>query len=94
MTIVREEVQELPRYISDAVNHTVHTSSINGNERPVTLAFVAVKAALEAQRKRGLPEIIRQLEWLRVNMPELAGIDVDLAIVHLNRAERWVKEGL
>lgn len=38
----------IPRHVEDAMNNAIHTSSINGNERPISLCYVAVKAALKA----------------------------------------------
>ena len=40
--------QDIPRHIQDAVNNAIHTSRIDGREQPVSLAWVAVRAALAA----------------------------------------------
>ena len=40
---------EIPRHVSDAWLNAVHCSDINGNQLPITLCYVAVKAALRAQ---------------------------------------------
>lgn len=51
----KAKIQELdiPRYIHDAYTNVIHTSDVDGNERPLSLCHVAVKAALKAQAQHG-----------------------------------------
>ena len=39
---------DVPRHVWDAVNNAIHTSKIDGNEMPISLCYVAVRAALKA----------------------------------------------
>lgn len=39
---------DIPRHVWDAVNNAIHTSEINGGERPISLCHVAVRAAIKA----------------------------------------------
>lgn len=48
---VHDDIKPIPSYISDAVNHAIHTSSIDGNLQPISLCYVAVRAALAAIEK-------------------------------------------
>lgn len=47
----REDRTPIPLYIQDAVNHAIHTSRIDGRERPISLCFVAVRAAMKAMEE-------------------------------------------
>jgi len=38
----------IPRHVWDAVNNAIQTSSIDGRERPISLCYVAVRAAIAA----------------------------------------------
>lgn len=39
---------DIPRHVWDAVNNAIHTSEINGGDRPISLCHVAVRAAIKA----------------------------------------------
>jgi hypothetical protein len=41
---------DIPRHVWDAVNNAIHTSEINGAERPISLCYVAVRAAIKAYK--------------------------------------------
>lgn len=42
---------DLPRHIQDAVNSAIHSSPIDGQRQPISLCYVAVRAALKASRE-------------------------------------------
>lgn len=44
---------DIPRHVWDAVNNAIHTSPINGNDRPISLCYVAVRAAMKAMSSGG-----------------------------------------
>lgn len=39
---------DVPRHVWDAVNNAIHTSKIDGSVQPISLCYVAVRAALAA----------------------------------------------
>lgn len=49
--ISEPEYVDIPRHVWDAVSNAIHTSKINGNEMPISLCYVAVRAALKAAKE-------------------------------------------
>jgi hypothetical protein len=52
---------EIPRKIWDRVANAIHTTSINGNEQPITLAHLAVRVALKASGTQVLRDALEAL---------------------------------
>jgi hypothetical protein len=50
-TAALPEYIDIPRHVWDAVNNAIHTSSVNGNEMPISLCYVAVRAAMKAMKE-------------------------------------------
>lgn len=48
---------EIPRNLEMAMLNAIHTSSINGRERPISMCYVAVRAVLEAQQGIYKPKV-------------------------------------
>ena len=47
----------IPRELEAAMLNAIHTSNINGNLRPISLCYVAVRAVLEAQQGKYQPKV-------------------------------------
>lgn len=47
----------IPRELEMAMLNAIHTTPINGRERPVSLCYVAVRAVLEAQQGLYQPKV-------------------------------------
>ena len=45
---VSQPIIDIPRHVWDAVNNAIHTSKIDGSVQPISLCYVAVRAALKA----------------------------------------------
>jgi hypothetical protein len=43
-----QPVIDIPRHVWDAVNNAIHTSKIDGSVQPISLCYVAVRAAIAA----------------------------------------------
>jgi len=48
---------QIPRELEEAMLNAIHTSNINGNQRPISLCYVAVRAVLEAQQGKYQPRV-------------------------------------
>lgn len=57
--ILQAPVVDVPRHVWDAVNNAIHTSKIDGNLQPISLCYVAVRAAMEESAHRELLEALR-----------------------------------
>jgi len=66
--ILQPPAVDIPRHVWDAVNHAIHTSNINGSVQPISLCYVAVRAALAAYVAR-TPEP-RELDPIDVACPQ------------------------
>jgi hypothetical protein len=45
---VTQPTIDIPRHVWDAVNNAIHTSKIDGCVQPISLCYVAVRAAIAA----------------------------------------------
>jgi hypothetical protein len=66
---------DVPRHVWDAVNNAIHTSSIDGREQPISLCYVAVRAALAAyeagEPQRELLEALKRAQRFIHRVDEL-----------------------
>jgi hypothetical protein len=55
---------DIPRHVWDAVNNAIHTSKIDGSVQPISLCYVAVRAALAAYVSGGVTHDATPMEDL------------------------------
>jgi hypothetical protein len=56
---VTQPTIDIPRHVWDAVNNAIHTSKIDGCVQPISLCYVAVRAAIAASAN---PELLEALK--------------------------------
>jgi hypothetical protein len=50
-SVLKTPPVDIPRHVWDAVNNAIHTCEIDGCVQPISLCYVAVRAAIAAYTK-------------------------------------------